>query len=118
MSNKVHTSLRMKRALPRVLFSAPVALRFLLVLTISLFTFATPSLGQRELTESEAPLQEEQSNTEAAFSERALARVPQDQPERLVLVPLQKSVRRLVRVDSAPKSGHRLPNHLMAPLRC
>jgi len=118
MSSKVHTSTRVKHALPRVLFSAPVALRFLLVLAISLFTCATPSIGQRELVESEAPLQEEHSNEEAAVSERALAGFPQNQLGFRLLVPLQNSQSRLARVDNSPKSGHRLSNHLMAPLRC
>ena len=98
-------------------------MRFLLqayvLLVVACFPSATPSLLLLPATESEAPVEQEASPEEAALAEQTRTRVARDQLSRRLPVPL-----RVIRANGPsrltilPPSGHRISNHLLAPLRC
>ena len=112
-------SVQAKRALPRMAFFARVLLHSSVLFVMALFPCATPSFVLLTETESEAPVNQEELSEEEAISVQARTRVGRDQPAS----PLLGAVRGGLSLATAsiagvPHSGHRLPNNLLAPLRC
>jgi len=119
MSNKTHTLLHVKRFLPRMAFSARVALHVSVLFVVALFPSSTPGLGQHDLTESAAPVEQDESSEEAAIRVQVRTRFGRDE----LGLPLSASLPGgpslpTTGTSRAPQAGHRLPNHLLAPLRC
>lgn len=85
---------------------------------VAIFPCATPSLGLRTVTESETPVDQDETSFEKDISLAAKARVGREQPG----VRLRVLVRVGLNVSSAaargPRAGHRLANNLLAPVRC
>ena len=83
------------------------------------FPCATPSFGLLNVTESEAPVDQDESSEEEAISVQARTRVGRDQPGLRLLVPVHGGLSlATASIASLPHSGHRLSNNLLAPLRC
>ena len=101
------------------MFSAQLALHLLLLFIVALFTCSTPCITSWDLTESESPAEQEQTSQESVINQQARARVRLSLPKMPLPVSLQQRGLTLnTQAAIAPPSGHRLSNHLMAPLRC
>lgn len=119
MSKNRPTRLRAKHALPRVAIFARVLLHSSVLFVVALFPCATPSFGLLNATESEAPVDQDESSEEEAINVQARTRVGRDQPGFRRLGPVHGGLKvATVNITSLPHSGHRLSNHLLAPLRC
>jgi len=119
VSKNTPISLRAKHALPRVEFLARVLLHSSVLFVVALFPCATPSFGLLNVTESEAPVDQDESSEKEAISVQARTRVGGDQPDSPLLVPMRGGLSLAVAsIASVPNSGHRLPNNLLVPLRC
>jgi hypothetical protein len=118
------TSLRAKRSLSSVAFVARVLLHSFVLFVVVLFPCAAPSFGLFNLTESEAPVEEDESSEEEVTKVQARIRVARirvarDQPGLPFLVPMRGRLNlATASMAGVPHSGHRLPNSLLAPLRC
>lgn len=119
MINKTPTLLQARHALSRVAFSTRVALHFSVLFVLALFPCHTPSVGLLDLTESEAPLDQDESSEEAAVGVQARTHIRRRQAGFSLLVPVRGGLSlSTAGTANIPHSGHRLPNNLMAPLRC
>ena len=119
MSKKIRISLQANLALPRLAFLARVVLHVAVLFVVGLFPSATPGFGLLAATEFEAPMDQDESSGEEAISVLARTRARREQPGSLLLAPVRcgTNLSAASRVD-VPRSGHRLPNNLLAPLRC
>lgn len=95
-----------------------LALHSLVLIVVVLLPCTTPSLGLRNSSESEAPVDEDESLKKEAISTQARTRIGRSQPGRPLLMPVLVGLRCSAGISSFPRSGHRLPNNLLAPLRC
>ena len=119
MSKKTPTSLQAKHAFPRGAFFARVLLQASVLFVVALFPCATPSFGLLTVAESEAPVDQDESSEEEAISVQARTRVGRNRPGSPLLVPVRDGLNlATASIAVVPHSGHRLPNNLLAPLRC
>ena len=119
MSKHAPTLFQTHRALPRAAFLARALLHAAVLLVMSVFPCTPPGLELLNVAESEAPFDQDQSSEEEAISVHARARVGRGQPGWPLLVPVRGGLSLVTaEVATAPRSGHRLPNDLLAPLRC
>jgi hypothetical protein len=119
MSRKTPTSLQAKHALASVAFFARVLLHSSVLFVVALFPCTEPGIGLLNSTESEAPVDQDESSEEEAISEQARTGVGRDQPGSPLPVPVRVGLSlTTVGIARVPNSGHRLPNNLLAPLRC
>jgi hypothetical protein len=99
------------------LFSIHTAFCFLLVLSVAVYASAAPSFVLQDLTESESPVEQDEFREEATIRDNARARVRRSQPGFSLPVSAIADLRSSVRLVEFPKSGHRLSNLCLAPLR-
>ena len=119
MSKCRSTTLLAKHALPRAAFFSRILLHSCVLFVVVLFSCTAPGLGLLAVTGSEAPVDQDESSEEEAISVQARARVVRDQPGSPLLVPVRGGLSLATSgVAGVPHSGHRLPNHLLSPLRC
>jgi len=119
MSRKTLATFQAKHAIPRVAFFARVLAHAAVLFVAALFPCTALSLGLPNVTESESPAGPDEPSEEEAVCLQARSRVARSQPSSPLLVPVRVGFRRAAaRPASVPHSGHRLPNHLLAPLRC
>jgi hypothetical protein len=119
MSEKTLTTPHAKHALPRVAFLARVVLHACVLLVVTLLPCTTLCLGLPNVTESESPAGPDELSEEKAVCLQVRTRVVRNQPSSPLQVPVRGGFSRVTsRLASLPHSGHRLPNHLLAPLRC
>lgn len=104
-------------SLPRMLFCARFALPLSALLVVAFLPCAIPRTGLLNSSESEAPVERDESSSEAEFSSQTRTRVPRNQASQQLLS-ATPGERRATPGVSFPRAGHRLPNHLLAPLRC
>jgi hypothetical protein len=117
MRNTSPTFLPTKHMLPRVaIFSLVV--HSSVFFAVALFPCATLNFGPREVTESEAPVEREASSEEVAISAQSRTRVVRSHAGMRLLVTLRIRLNLSTSTAGIARSGHRLPNHLLAPLRC
>jgi hypothetical protein len=110
--------LQMERLLARMACSARVAFHFSVLLVVALLPFPPHSNGLLDLTESEAPVERDESSEEATVHVQAGKRVGHNESGLLLSVSGHRLRLLTTGTAGAPQSGHRLPNNLMAPLRC
>ena len=119
MIEKTLTTPLAKHALPRAAFFARVLSHACVLFVVTLFPCTTLSLGLPNVTESESPAGSDESSEEEAVCLQVRTRVVRNQPSSPLLVPDRVGFRHATaRLASLPHAGHRLPNHLLAPLRC
>ncbi|MEO8494529.1 MAG: hypothetical protein ABI614_05640 [Planctomycetota bacterium] len=123
MVTKMPTRLPAKPPFPRVMLLVRVLVHVCIVSVAALFPCATPSLGLFHVnvstTESEAPADQDNSSETEAISVQIRARFGGTQSGLPLKVAARCGVRvATVNIASLPQSGHRLANHLLAPLRC
>ena len=117
MSNTAFTFFQAKHMLPRVaIFSLVVHAS--VFFAVALLPCASLSFGLREATESEAPVEREGSPEEVAIYAQSRMRVVRSHASIRLLVTLRTRLKLSTSSASVARSGHRLPNHLLAPLRC
>ncbi len=75
MRKKTPTSLQAKHAFPCVAFFLRALLHFALFFVVASFPCGRPSFGLVNVTESEAPVEQDESSEEEAFSVQARSRV-------------------------------------------
>ncbi len=94
-------------------------LHAVVLFVVAIFPCAAPTLGSRTVTESEKPVDQDETSQEKDVNLQARTRVGGRQRGVPLLVPggSRPSVSAQVMVR-ASRSGHRLPNNLLAPLRC
>ena len=120
MSNETPRLFQVKRLFPRMAFSARVALHSSVLFVVALFPCAESSIGLLHLTESETPVDRDESSDEAANSVQVRTRVRRNRqrPGSSLLVTVHGGQSLpTAGIARTPQSGHRLPNNLMAPLR-
>jgi len=112
-SNPTHHFLRYRG------FGPQVALRCLLLVGAVLLPATSPHMGLQRLVECEAPIDEAGSSEEAVTRPQGTTnhRGPRPHSSILVVVPCDTTFGNVVKAESAVPTGHRLSNHLMAPLR-
>ncbi len=119
MSKKTPTSLRAKHALRCVAFFARVLLYSSVLFVVAFFPCNTPTFGLLTVAESEAPVDEGESSEDVAISVRVRTQVDRDQLGSQLLGPVRGGLSLATSsTASVTNSGHRLPNNLLAPLRC
>ncbi len=110
MSKKTPTSLQAKHALASVAFFARVLLHSSALFLVALFPCTPPSFALLNATESEAPVDQDESSEEEAISVQARTRVGRNQPGPPLLVPLPGGVSlATASIAGVPYSGHRPP---------
>ena len=90
---------------------------FVLILA-ALFSGGASNFQSMQLTESESPVHEDESSEEEAVSVQARTRVYGNPPGVLSMITRHGDLSHSTGTASTARSGHRLPNNLMAPLRC
>lgn len=119
MSKNWPTSLQAKYVARRVAFFARILLHSSVLFVLALFPCATPSFGLLTETESEAPVDQDESSEKEATGVQARTRVGHNElGSRLVVSVRGGSSLTAVNIAVVPHSGHRLPNNLLVPLRC
>lgn len=102
-------------------FWVSVAWRISLLLAVALLPGTAPSLGLLGMTEIEAPFDNGQSSEQTVVraQSRSNPNLRHHQPQSVLLVALHRNALNLVvrGFEGTTRSGHRLPNHLLAPLR-
>ena len=92
---------------------------FILVV-VTLLPAVAPSIGRIAMTESEAPLDDVEATEEAAIGTATSTQLRR-RPSRIVgLIDVRRNAH-IVRLDrrvTSARSGHRLSDFLLAPLRC
>ncbi|MDA1051184.1 MAG: hypothetical protein O3C40_11985 [Planctomycetota bacterium] len=119
MSKKTQTSFQAKHALARVAFFARVLLHSSMLFVVALFPCATPGMGLVNVTESEAPADQDESSAKEAISLQCRTRVVRNQPSSSFVVPMRSGLGlAAAKIAGHLHTGHRLSNNLLAPLRC
>lgn len=118
MKNTASNSLQTRQFLPCLAFATRVSLHAAVMLVVAIFPCATPSLALRPATESEAPVDQDETSQEQDFSLQAKPRIGRRQTGVPLQVPVHISLRVSHEAVRATMPGHRLPNNLLAPLRC
>ena len=108
----------MSDGLPREVCFALVVLQFVLLFVVALFTCTTHTFALRDLSESEVPAEQEQAGKEPVINQQARVHVRHSLPRMPLLVSERYGQMLSRQAAIAPQPGHRLPNNLMAPLRC
>lgn len=89
------------------------------MLVAAFFPCAASSFGLLNVVESEAPFDQDESSQENAISVQIRTRAGRDQPGLQLPAPVRASLNvATASIAAVPHSGHRLPNNLLAPLRC
>ncbi len=119
MSKITPISLQAKHAIRKVALLASVLLHCSVFFVVALFPCAAPSLGLVNVTESEAPADQDESSAKEAISLQSRARIVRNQPGSPLLVPDRGGLNlATVKISGHTYFGHRLANNLLAPLRC
>jgi hypothetical protein len=96
----------------RVLMHAAV------LFVVAIFPCTSSTQGSRTVTESEAPVDQDETSQERDISLQDGTRVRCKQLSVALPVPNRIGLLVSVRTAGASRSGHCLPNGLLAPLRC
>jgi len=120
MSDYKRISTQVKRDSPHAVWLACAFLHSGVLIIAALFSCGIiPCLGLLPVTESEAPVDQDESSEEAASSARVrthFSRTPSSLP---LVVSLSGGINfATTRIFRVPDRGHRLHNNLLAPLRC
>ncbi|MCA9145193.1 MAG: hypothetical protein KDB05_20500 [Planctomycetales bacterium] len=118
MKNTTSNARQTRQFLPRLAFVARVWLHAAVMLVLAIFPIATPSLGLRPVTESEAPVDQDENSHEQDISLQTKTRIGRRQTGVPLQVPASVSLRVSHAAARPPVAGHRLHNNLLAPLRC
>jgi hypothetical protein len=120
MSKNTLIPLQAKYAIRRVTLLASVLLHCSVLFAVTLFPCATPWLGRVNATESEAPVDQDESSAKEAISLQPRTRAVRKQPgSPLLVVPMHGGLSHAAaKIAGHLHTGHRLSNGLLAPLRC